>query len=337
MQRIILTLLVSFFVTLTGEILFAQSAVEQQREQERRERRLRQEQEAQKRVEGLFPSGKPPKGTATVVGRSFVYSVNQGFGNTIALLRGSTDKNVQQELGLNPQQIDRLNVLRNEVQLGLMMQAPKYASRLKTMSDADRESIQKDIMADLQRITDRADEITTPEQKENTKRLVFQATGGLDSPIVNLDSMSSLKLSDEQKKQAETTLKELEQERLASLDDGLKLAEKYFELGGANMTPEQRAAFEAEVKSQQIKSAALGRKVGESLRKLLTDEQRNLEKTLLANRPKFLPALPSAMRGDFSRPDALPLDSWVPGQGAPKERTEEKKSRRPFPTSDTEE
>ncbi|MDR0870665.1 MAG: hypothetical protein LBN39_07715 [Planctomycetaceae bacterium] len=312
----------------------AQSSDTDKREQERIERRQKREQEGQKRMQALFQANRPPKGTATVVGRSFVYSVNNGFGNSIALLEGSTNKDLQKELNLQQEQIDKLNVLRSEVQIALPLNAMKYAGRFKTMTDADREGIQKDIMADLQKITDRTDEVITPEQKGNARRLIFQATGGLDSPIVNLDSMSVLKLSDAQKEQAAAALKELEKERLASLEEGLNLAEKFFDMGGASMSPEQRAAFEAEVKSLEIKSAALGRKVGGELRKLLTDEQRALEENLLANRPKFLPPLPRAMRGDFSRPEIVPLDSWKPGQGALNDQSEEKKSRRPFPTSE---
>ncbi|MDR0611561.1 MAG: hypothetical protein LBG58_15745 [Planctomycetaceae bacterium] len=306
-----------------------------EQDQQRREYRERREREAQQRSEALF-QGKPPAGTTTVVGRSILNAVNnKGFGNTIAILEMAKKQEVCNEMGFDNEQAAALKSARDMVQAQIFMNAPKYVQRFKTMTEADHKSIQEEIEKDLQRITDHVETLTTPEQKKNVQKLVFQGIGGLNSPIVNLDAMSTLNLTDEQKKKAKDTFKEMESERVAQMEEGLKLIEKAIALGGANMSPDDRAKIEAERKTLETRILATGKILGDKLRVHLTDEQRELEKKLLANRPKYLPPLPRQLRGDFTDQYSSGLNSWMPGQGTPQDQSEEKKRRRPFPTQET--
>lgn len=322
----VLTVLLIFAV-FSADFSFAQNTND---DQQRRERRLRREKEAQQRSEALF-QGKPPAGTTTVFGRSIIRSIDQGFGNTLVLVGAGRSAELQKELGITESQAAKLKASQDMLRGQVMMNVPKYVGKFKNMTEADHESIQKELESDYQKITDHFDTLVTPEQKDNSRRVVFQALGGLESPMMNLDAMSVLKLSDEQKKQAETTFKDMEKERVNQMEETLKLIERAIELGGADMSPEDRAKIEAEGKALEARIYATGKNLGERLRTHLTPEQLELEKKLIAERPGFLPALPRQMRGDFSGEYAPGLNSWVPGQGAPKDSTEQKRRRRPFP------
>lgn len=304
-------------------------------EQQRRERRERRAQEMQQRQEALF-QGKVPKGTATVVGRSVIYSVDRGFGSTIALMEAADNANVRNEIGLTEDQAEQLKAAKNELRMQMLFLAPKYADRFKKMGEADHEAIQKDIEKEIKSISDRVDNIATPEQKAKVQKLTFQAMGGLDSPIINMDAMSTLNLSEDQKEKMRSTLKEMEKERLSQMEEGLKLVEKAIERGGVNMSEEDRKTLEAEGKALQGQIIATGKKLGDRLRTHLTDEQLAMEKDLMANRPSYLPRLPRQMRGDFTQQYSPGLDSWVPGQGVPRDRVDSKRHRRPFPSKESE-
>lgn len=326
-RNVFILFCLTLFVVFYTDVCCSQST---DSEQKRRERRMRRTQDAQKRSEALF-QGKVPPGTATVFGRSMIQSVNNGFGNTIALLEAGKHDVVRQELGLSEEQGKQLKAARDMLHIQVAANAPKYVGRFKSMSESDHESIQKDLSGDFKKISDYIDGFTTPEQKEKTRTFVFQTMGGLDSPITNLDTMSALKLTEEQKEKAKKTFDEMSQERIDQMEEGLKLIEKAIEKGGVNMSPEDRAAIEAEGKALEARIFATGKKLGDRLRQHLTEEQRDLEKHLLANRPAYLPKLPGPMRGDFGSTYSPGLNSWMPGQGAPKDQSEEKKRRRPFP------
>lgn len=313
----------------------AQTATTDQSRQERRERRERRAREAQRRQEALF-QGKVPPGTATVVGRSVISSTNKGFGTTAALLEAAGNANIRNELGLTDEQAAGLKAARDELRFQMLMTAPKYVDRFKTMTEADHRAIQQDIEKELAGIQAKVDNLVTPEQRKKAQTLVFQGIGGLDSPIINLDAMSALDLSDEQKEKMKGTFKEMESERIAQMEEGLKLAERVVQLGGVNMSPEDRKALEAEGRTLQTRIMATGQNLGNRLRAHLTDAQKDKEKQLLANRPAFLPRLPRQMRGDFTGGYAPGLGSWMPGQGAPVP-DETKSRRRPFPQKEIDE
>ncbi|GHT35692.1 hypothetical protein FACS189427_05560 [Planctomycetales bacterium] len=287
------------------------------------------QKEAQKRAEALF-NGKPPAGTATVVGSSVIQSIHEGFGNYIILLEAADNEKIRNELGITEEQAKSLKNARDGIRVQALMNVPKYVERFKKMSDADKQPIQQDLVKDIKKISDYMDTVVPEEQKNKSRTLFFQAVGGLESPIVNPDMLKVLNLSDDQKQKTDAAFKELEQERIAQMEDGLKLVEKAVEKGGVNMSPEDREAIEKEGKALEARIFATGKKLGEKLRTFLTDDQKAMEKKLLANRPDFLPKLPGPMRGDYTKEYVPGLDSWSPGQGVP-DKAKEKKRRRPFP------
>ena len=282
------------------------------------------------RPDAIFEGGRPPAGTISVVGRSFIHSINNGFGNTMAIMDAARNQNMRTELGLDDDQTNQLRTLQGEMQLKMMMLVPQYANRFKSMTDADHAKIQADIEKELKEVTDKVTNVVTSEQQQKARTVVFQTLGGLDSPVMNLDAMSALNLSEEQKNRVKKTFDELEKERLTLLEDGLKLAEKAMKLGAPNLSPEDRRMLDEERLALEARAFASGKKLGDALRVHLTDSQRELEKKLLANRPGFLPPLPRQMRPEAEAGYAPGADSWRPGQGATIDRGTE----RPFPVKE---
>ena len=324
-------LLIAVLPLLFGEFVFSQDAAQT----EQRARRQRREREIADRQQALF-NGPPPPGTASVVGRSFVYSINRGFGNTMAMLGAADNKELSNELGFSEEQEKSMRAARDELRWQMLMKAPQYVDRFKKMaSGEDPQAIQADIEKELQTITEKVEKIATPEQKKKAQTVVFQGMGGLNSPLINVDAMSALDLTDEQKKKAQEKLDALEKERLEHLAEGLKLFEKAVKLGGPNMSEEDRKQLEAEARALEGRALATAQKIGDQLRSILTPEQLEKEKILLANRPKFLPPLPRQMRGEGDTEYRPGADSWRPGQGSPDEQ-KEKTNRRPFPKNDGE-
>lgn len=326
-RTVLFFVFLTFFTFFAVEVAPSQTAESDQQRRERRERRVR---ENQQRQENLF-NGRPPAGTATVVGRSVIYSINGGFGNSMILLEAARNRDFRNDLGLSESQAAEMKAARNEIQMQTLLLAPKYVDRFKKMTESDHPAIQEDIIKEIRRIDERVQGIVTTEQKAKARTLTFQAMGGLDSPMINMDSISALNLSDEQKEKAGEAFKSMEKERIAQMEEGLKLIEKAIEKGGANMSEEDRRALEEEGRALQSRIIATGKTLGTKLRAHLTAEQIELEKHLMANRPAYLPRLPRQMRGDFTEQYSPGLDSWTPGQGAPEDRSEEKRRRRPFP------
>jgi hypothetical protein len=271
----------------------------------------------QQRQEALFGGPLPP-GTATVVGRAALQS-REGAANSITLLEAARNPNLQKELGLDETQIKQMQSARSELQLQAMMSAPKYVTRFKTMTDEDHDTIQAELQKEIEvmnkMINDRVDKIVTPEQKAKARTLVFQSIGGVDSPLIDMDSLSTLNLTEAQRAKAEAVLQETEAERLAQAEEGFKLLEKAIEKGGVNMSAEDRQALEEEGKTLQSRVLETGKKVGGRLRAFLTPEQLEQEKKLLASRPDFLPRL---MREARSNGGYIPgVGAWRPGQELP--------------------
>lgn len=319
MPRFLFTAFVLFCLSVHGiTMLLAQTA------DERRERRDRQARSVQSHTNNLFGGGPPPPGTASIVGRSVIHSVDQGFGNTIALLDAGNSQNMRNALGLSETQAQQLKAANEQLKVQMLMRAPAYAKRFKEMGPDDHEEIQQELIKDMQKITEHVESFVTPEQKEKSRTLVFQAMGGLDSPVINPDALSVLKLSKEQQEQTGAVLKEMEKERVAQMEEGLKLFERAVALGGPNMSPEDRATLRADAKALETRIFATGKKLGDRLRSHLTEEQREMEKRLMAERPPFMFPLPGPMRGNFSPEYAPGINSWTPGQGAPSEDMEAK-------------
>ncbi len=271
----------------------------------------------------------PPKGMITVLGRSFAGSIGKGMGNTMVLI-GADNPDLRNIIGFSEAQMTELDAARTEV-LGKMIQmGPKYTARFQEMTEADYQAVQEELERDLDSFRQHFDKIATEEQTDKARKTVFQFMGGLDSPLMNLDTIQALDVSDEQKKKLQATFKELEEERKAQLEESLRLFEKG--VANPNMSEEERRELEAEGKALMARMEATGQKMGEKLRVHLTTEQKELEKKLLADRPAFMPPL-SSHQNAGEMPYIPGLDSWKPGQGAPA-NAEKKKSRRGFPQAE---
>ena len=282
----------------------------------------------------IFRGQTPPPGAVTVLGRSFFGSLENGFGNTLALLIGSNDRNVRQELGLTDAEANSIQLVRTQ----MLVNTPKYAARLQSMSEADQQSIQQDLNRDMGRIATALDNALAPERKEKVQKLVFQTLGGLDSPMIGLASMGPLNLSEDQKKKMQSVFDEMKEERVNQMESMLKMAEKVVAAGGPqNLSEEERAQLRKDGEALRDQSFATAKKLAERLRQHLTPSQLELEKQLIASRPAFLPPLPPQQRREENTvessgggPDAR---SWQPGREMPVEIQKPREGR--FPRAGT--
>ena len=264
-------------------------------------------------MRAIFQEQPPPPGAVTVLGRSFVRSFQNGFGNSLALLIGSDDNNVQQELGLTDTEVNSIQLIKAQ----MLLNAPKYATRFKTMTEADQKSIQADLERDMERIAESFNNLLSPDRKEKAQKLVFQSLGGLESPMTSLSSMEVLNLSEDQKKKMQTVFDEMQKERHAQMEASFQLIEQAVALGGPNMSSEDREQLRREGEKLRTQIFSTGKKLAGRLRQHLTTEQLEQEKQLLASRPAFLPRLPKQMRENTENGYRPGVDSWRPGQDVP--------------------
>jgi hypothetical protein len=266
----------------------------------------------------LFRGQTPPPGAVTVQGRSVVGAIENGNAGAIALIAGVNDQNVRKEIGLTDTEANSIQLLRMQ----MLMNAPKYASQFQgNMTEESQAKLQADLDRDLAKITESLNNTLPQERMDKVQKLAFQSLGGLDSPIINLNSMEVLKLSDDQKGKMGAIFDEMREERLAQMEKALAMAEKVVAAGGLdNMSPEERAQLEKERQELEAQGAATAKKLAERLRRHLTAEQLAMEKKLIAERPDFLPRLPKHMQaaadqktqaGDGYTPG---VDLWRPGQ-----------------------
>lgn len=280
----------------------------------------------------IFQGQPPPPGAVTVLGRSFFGALANGFDGSLALIIGADDRNVRQELGLTDTEVNSIRLLRAQ----MLLNAPQYANRFRSMTEETRESVQADLSRDMGRITEYLNNALPEERKENVKRLVFQATGGLDSPIVSLHSMEVLGLSETQKGQMKSVFDDMREERVAHMEKMLGIAEKVVAAGGQpqSMSQEDQEQLRAEGDALRDQGLAMAKKLTERLRQHLTPEQLEKERQLMASRPAFLPPLPREFRkenqekvdGDDAGPGP---GAWRPGQELPGQILEQRSSRFP--------
>ena len=271
----------------------------------------------------IFQGQPPPPGAVTVMGRAFFEAGEAGFGNALTLLIGANDRNVRQELGLTDAEVNSIRLVSTQ----MLINAPQYANRFRTMTEADRQNVQADLIRDMGRITQSLNTALPQERQENVQKFMFQAIGGVDSPLVNLGAMEALNLSANQRASLQGVFDEMRAERFAHGERALEIAEKIVAVGGPqNLSQEDRAEMERvgrELEAQSFETAA---RLAARLRQHLTPAQLELERQLLASRPAFLPPLPRQMREN--RGAASPGEergggfapgagSWQPGRELP--------------------
>ena len=289
----------------------------------------------------LFQGGTPPPGVATAVGRSLIGVVEGGSGTSLALLAAVDSPDVRREIGMTDAEANAVRAVRGQI----LMSAPQYLNRLRTLTPENQESLQQDLSRDLERFAMSVNQAIPPERKVKMDKLAFQTIGGVNSPVITLDTLGALNLSEEQKGKMQSVFNEMREERMAHFEAGLAMAERVMAAGGpGNLSPEERAALERERAELEAKAYATSEKLAERLRQNLTPEQLKLEQELLASRPDFLPGLPWQMRRgeaggtERRRGDSFYLpgaDSWRPGMPLPTP-TQEPQRRSRFPRSEEE-
>lgn len=268
-----------------------------------------------------------PAGAASIIGRTVIESIQNGFGNTMTVMMGVDNADMRKELALTDKETNALKGLRMQ----LMLKAPLYAARMKDMKETDLKALQAEIADELKTVNEQIDKMIAPEQKAKTQKLLFQSLGGLHSPLMCIDMMAPLHLSEEQKKKMQSVFDEMKAEREALMESGFKLMEKGIAMG-KDMQPEDRKKLREERQLMEVQMYEIGKKLGDRLRSHLTPAQLEEEKVLIASRPAFLPKLPKGMQGLTDKPYAPGEKSWKPGQDVPAQPEEPK--RKPFPKTE---
>ncbi|MDR3111486.1 MAG: hypothetical protein LBU65_17580, partial [Planctomycetaceae bacterium] len=264
-KKILTTLLLLTFVTLSSS-LYSQ----QPQSDERVERRVERENG---RGQNL---AKMPSGTVTVLGRSFVKSASSGTAAIAPFLASVRDKRVRDDLGLSQEQVDKIKAVQDDMNGNTLMKTAKFAMRINNADDKTKAEMEKEILDDIKGFEKRILAVATPEQLNKSRTLVFQTLGGLDSPFGNVDTFTALNLSDEQKEKAKSAIDRMEKDRLELLEDGLKIAERAMAAGGPNMSQEDRDKFEKEIRLLETRVYESGKRVGDVVRPILTEEQKTL-------------------------------------------------------------
>jgi len=263
----------------------------------------------------LFQGGTPPPGVASVVGRSLIGAVEGGSGSSLALLAAVDSDAVRSEIGMTDAEANAVRAVRMQI----MMSAPQYINRLRNYTPEDQEKLQQDIARDLERFSTSVNQALPPERKAKMEKLTFQTIGGVNSPVITLDTLGVLNLSEDQKGKMQSIFNEMREERMAHFEAGLAMAERVLAAGGpGNLSPEERAELERERIELENKMWTTSEKLSERLRQNLTPEQLKLEQELMASRPDFLPGLPPQMRqgGRRAEREGRGGSFYVPGAGS---------------------
>ena len=166
-------------------------------------------------------------------------------------------------------------------------------------------------------IQEMADQILRPEQRTKSREVMFQLSGGLNSPMLGIPTMQILNLTDAQKEQVRKALTER--------DEAFGTAMQGFDF--RNATPEERESFREKFRTEMEARAG---KLTEKITSLLTAEQRAKAEKLTAEAPALRERLGMPAPGERPRREQqrgsgerdpgvyVPGEgSWRPGQGAP--------------------
>jgi len=283
----------------------------------------------------IFQGQPPPPGAVTVLGRSFFGAMEDGFAGSLGLLVGVDNQNVRQELGLTDAEANSIRLLRG----AMLIPATQYATRFRDMTEETQASVQADLSRDMRRLTESLNTALPQERRDNVQRLVFQTMGGLDSPIINLNAMEVLDLSETQRGQMRAVFTEMQEERVAYMEKMLGMVERSIAMGGPqNMSAEDQEKLGNEWRELEPQIFATAGRLAERLRQHLTPEQLERERQLIASRPGFLPPLPPQMQQRNQQGNQQDTGdgvlgpgagAWRPGDGLPVQIQERPRSRFP--------
>ncbi len=281
-------------------------------------------------AQGPFGGQAPPPGVVSAVGRKIIESTADGTTTTAMYFAAMDNAEMRKDFGFTDEQNQQMKDLRSFIQAETIKRAPQMLERFKNFDANTEKELAAEIQGAIGKIRGRLDQIVTPAQREKAKTLSFQAFGGLDSPFVNPEMISSLNLSDAQKEKAKALFKETERERIEIMEAGLKIAEKAVAAGGPRMSEEDRKMIEQEGKALEGRIYASGKKLGSKIREFLTDAQKKQADELMANRPSYLGKLPRQLQKEEESGEWKPTDSsWAPGQGVSGDDTPVEKPRFP--------
>jgi len=264
-----------------------------------------------------FGDGPPPPGFVAAFGRAYILAGYNGPINSVPLMHAIDQPEVRKELGLSDNDVRKLRARRDEATLAMINRMGEYYSKGQEFSPDDAKKLQAEVESELANFGTKIESSVSPEQWGKARTLVFQVTGGLNSPILGPDSLAMLDLDKAQQEKAKRIFKEMEAERLAVLESGLAMIEKDIAQGGPKKSEEDAVAGEKEQKALEARMWATSKKLGAQMREILTDEQRRRVDHIMTTRPAFLPPLPPQLQGDQDGEYKPGADSWQPGDGAP--------------------
>jgi Spy/CpxP family protein refolding chaperone len=261
-------------------------------------------------------------GTISKMGRAANNAVDKGLISTMIIFNESRNKELQDIMKMTDAQLQEIETLRKNVQMGAAM---RFQEIFKGTSEIDFD-------ADFQKFIDAANAIATPEQQAKAKELAFQATGGINSPFISKDVFEILELTKEQREKIEPIIEQAKNERNNKVEEMLKLLEE--RLAKKNdITPETENEFRKKREALMDDFFAIGQTTGDRLKSFLNSKQIQKAEDLIANKPSFLPRLPTKGNSPY-----IPnLDSWQPGQGVPDSEKDPKETKKTFPRKSSDE
>jgi Ni/Co efflux regulator RcnB len=278
-----------------------------------------------------FPEMQFPSKMMMVVVRSFANSIDKGAQGTMLIFDSSRNKEVRTILGITDAQAKEIGALEATSQMWALTKLPELTKRLENPTDDDLKSIQNDLDNEFQKAIAKVDSIITPEQRAKSKELVFQMTGGLDSPLINKDALDILNLTGEQRQKAEQIIDQMKIERNAKFEELMKLLEEAAKKG-KDITEEERNELRKKGEKFGAEISVLGKKAGNQLKGFLNEQQRQKAEDLIINAPEFAKKFQRLTDRYTKDVPYIPNEnSWKPGQGVPDDEKNQGKTIKDFP------
>lgn len=252
------------------------------------------------------------------------------------------NEEIKSKLGLSTEQEEKLTSLleKNRESMRERFRGGRQGGeRSGPPSREDMEKMRAEVEKMRAEIKEKANQILTPEQQEKVKVLRFQISGGLDSPMINPESLEALNLTDKQKAE----LKAMDEARREAFRTAMENRPR---VDFRTMSEEDRRKAFEEMRTQ---GEARSKEFKEKVLSLLTPDQKAKAEQLSSEGKELREKVMQQMqerrderRGDRGRGQGGPegefrpgADSWRPGQGAQKDNAGgEKSKRRTFPKAE---
>ncbi|MDR2761031.1 MAG: hypothetical protein LBB88_00335 [Planctomycetaceae bacterium] len=280
-----------------------------------------------------FSGMRLPSGMLTMVARSYNNSIEMGLPSAAMIFEGVKKEELRKALDVTESQKNEIETFRAAMQIQIVMKIPELIKRFNDSNENDNKAIQVDLESDIKKFIDKVNSIVTPEQQAKAKILVFQATGGLNSPLVGKDTLDILGVTGEQREKAEIIIEQAKAERDEKLEELMKVIEERV-AKGRNISKEERDEIRKKRETLISEILAIGKKTGDRLKGFLNKQQQQKAEELIADVPDFLPRIP--MINNSSSPYIPNPDSWQPGQGVPDSENEKRRNRKTFPRKNRE-